>query len=477
MRNWLARAFRCDLRSLAALRIALGLLVLADLALRLPWLAVYHTDAGAWPRAAAWADARGLWSLHFLGGSTEFAAGMLALSAAAAFALLLGWRTRVATAVSWLLLLSLHHRNGLILNGGDRMLALLLLWGMFLPLGARWSLDARRTHAPAGSAASVATAALLVQVALIYIFNALYKTGDPWQKDGTAIAEALQLETYATSLGHHLLGFPGLLHSSTRVIWWLELLGPLMAFLPWRNGTARLLAAGIFMSFHAALFCTLRLGLFPLVGIAAWLPFLPGGFWDFFRRQKHGEPAPRPIALEGIAGGCLTIVILWNLCEFYKVKLPPFARIAVLTLGLEQRWSLFAPAPPRTEGWLVAVLECADGNEYDALTGAEVDWTRPANLSDRLGSANWRLFLRGVRDPQHPQRIHWLADWLVRKWERQAPEKRVQRIRIHYLWEWLAARQSPPDNWLVYENPPGPLTAQLQLRAPAPRPPLEASEN
>ncbi len=64
------------------------------------------------------------------------------------------------------------------------------------------------------------------------------------------------------------------------------------------------------------------------------------------------------------------------------------------------------------------MLECNDGNEYDALTGAEVDWTRPANLGDPIGSANWRLFLRGIRNSQHPQRIHWLADWLVRKRER-----------------------------------------------------------
>ncbi len=477
MRNWLARAFQCDLRSLAALRIALGLLVLADIALRLPWLAVYHTDAGAWPRVAAWADSRGLWSLHHLGGSAEFVATMFAISAVAVVALILGWRTRMASVASWLLLLSLHHRNGLILNGGDRMLALLLLWGIFLPLGARWSLDARRTGARAGFTSSVSTAALLVQVALIYLFNALYKTGDPWQKDGTAIAEVLQLETYATPLGRYLLGFPGLLRVSTRAVWWLELLGPLLPFLPWRNGAARLLAVGLFVGFHGVLFCTMRLSLFPIIGIAAWLPFLPAGFWDFFRREKPSEPAVRSGVMDALAGCCLAIVLLWNVLEFCKVKPPAFTRMAVYAVGLEQHWSLFAPAPPRTEGWLVAVLECADGKEYDGFTGGEVDWARPVNLSDRLDSASWRLFLRSIRDAQHPERIHWLADWLVREWEHRAPENRVQRIRIHYLWEWLATRQSPPDNWLVYENPPGPITAQLQLRAPAPKPPTEKSDN
>ena len=55
--------------------------------------------------------------------------------------LVLGWKTRFATIASWVLLLSLQNRNTMILSGEDNLALLLLFWGMFLPLGARYSVD------------------------------------------------------------------------------------------------------------------------------------------------------------------------------------------------------------------------------------------------------------------------------------------------------------------------------------------------
>src|SRR5262245_25750688 len=100
-RDWGVRSFGCDLRSLAALRIALGLLLLAGLALRLPEFYAHYTDAGAWPIAAARQDAPQAWSLYFFHGSATYAGVLFSISALAAGALLLGWFTRTATIVSW----------------------------------------------------------------------------------------------------------------------------------------------------------------------------------------------------------------------------------------------------------------------------------------------------------------------------------------------------------------------------------------
>jgi hypothetical protein len=130
-----------DLRSLAALRVALALLLLCDLATRAPWLRLHHSDEGVWPRGVA--DAPWHFSLYRLGGLGT-ASVLHAVAALCALLLLAGWRTRLATAASWLLLVSLQVANPLLTNNGDILLRMLLLWGMFLPLGARWSLDARR---------------------------------------------------------------------------------------------------------------------------------------------------------------------------------------------------------------------------------------------------------------------------------------------------------------------------------------------
>jgi hypothetical protein len=52
-RAWIDEAFGADLRSLAALRIVLALVVLADLAGRAANLTAHYTDDGVLPRRAA----------------------------------------------------------------------------------------------------------------------------------------------------------------------------------------------------------------------------------------------------------------------------------------------------------------------------------------------------------------------------------------------------------------------------------------
>ena len=55
---------------------------------------------------------------------------------------MIGYRARLATIACWFLVMSIHNRNPMILSAGDILLRLLLFWAMFLPLGARYSVDA-----------------------------------------------------------------------------------------------------------------------------------------------------------------------------------------------------------------------------------------------------------------------------------------------------------------------------------------------
>jgi hypothetical protein len=457
----LARIFACDLRSLAALRIALGLLLLADLTWRIPYFSTWYSEAGAWPIASARSDRPHAWSLYFLSGSTAWTIALLITSTASALALLLGWKTRVATVLCWILLVSLQARNELPLNAGDTVLRLLLFWGAFLPLGSCWSADARR-HPRAGQTTSVATAALLVQVALIYVFNALYKTGASWA-GGTAIAKSLSQETYATSLGEYLLQWPALLSAGTHATWWLELCAPVLVFLPWRPTVFRTVIPLAMMAFHLGLFLTLRIGLFPIICMAAWLPFLPPAFWDRLRLRTTGEPPARtPIAVQISCAVLLAALLTVNILPYAKIKPPDWFRRSVVALRLEQRWSLFAPDLPTSEGWMIVVVESDEGTEYNALTGDPVDWTRPANLRQSIPTAQWRKFLAAVRSQRYPERVRQFAAWAARQWQQQNPDREMRRVRVHYLWEYLAKRTNPPEHWFIYEKPPGPL---LQRKA------------
>ena len=135
------RVFGVDVRSLAVFRMGLSLVVLGDLADRARHLTLLYTDFGVLPRAAALAffSADTHLSLHMMSGLFWAQAALFILAACAALALLVGYRSRLATALSWALLVSLQMRNWPILHGGDALLRMLLFWSMFLPMGATYS--------------------------------------------------------------------------------------------------------------------------------------------------------------------------------------------------------------------------------------------------------------------------------------------------------------------------------------------------
>ena len=75
-------------------------------------------------------------------GQAYWSAVLFALGSLAGMAMVFGYRTRLATVVGWVLFVSAVNRNPMVEVGADVLLRQLLFWAMFLPLGAKWSLDA-----------------------------------------------------------------------------------------------------------------------------------------------------------------------------------------------------------------------------------------------------------------------------------------------------------------------------------------------
>ncbi len=94
----LSELFAIDLRSLAALRIGLGFVLLFDLAFRARFLSVLYTNEGVFPMTG-----RQWMCVHSWAGSTAYEGALFILAAAAAVCLLLGWFTRVAVPLCWFL--------------------------------------------------------------------------------------------------------------------------------------------------------------------------------------------------------------------------------------------------------------------------------------------------------------------------------------------------------------------------------------
>ncbi len=292
--------FGIDLRTLALFRVLLSLWILVDLSMRARDLVAHYTDAGVMPRNVQieylYATT---WSLHLGNGSAWFQALLFIAAGLVALALLAGWRTRLMTVLSWALLLSLQNRNTFILSGEDNLALILLFWAMFLPLGARYSIDAallRRPYEPNHTYCTVATAALLLQGMSMYFFSALLKTHPIWTHDGTAVYYALQLDYLVTPFALWFRQFEGLLTGLTFYVYVLELVGPILIFSPLFHRTFRTLLMLAFITMHLGFALFLEIGFFPFISIIMNLTFMPGWMWDRLARLLPAR-TERPVVM------------------------------------------------------------------------------------------------------------------------------------------------------------------------------------
>ncbi len=410
------KIFGIDLRSLALFRVGLGSILLADIAMRARDLEAHYTDLGVVPRFLV-TDAP---SAHLLTGTVTGEAILFAAAALFALFVIAGYRTRLSVAVSWLLLVSVQNRNWLVGWGQDDLLRLCLFWAMFLPLGERKE---------GGRHLSVATAALLLQVAMMYWTTALLKTSPEWRSDGTAIYFALGNEQVTSAWGQWLRHFPALLKPLTISVWYFELLGLFFLFAPWAR--VRLAAIVGFFALQLGLFTFMSLGFFPIISSIALLPFIPSEAWGPLERTT------RSLRLSNaLAGFFLAYVTCLNLSAVTGV--PFMARLDRLTqlFRLDQDWFLFAPRPYAVDGWIVIPGLLADSTDVDVYHRKEipVSWDKPAIVSasyadDRWASFLWRLVERGNSDF-----THWYAEYLCRTWNQdRVGMNRLAAFRIFFV--------------------------------------------
>ncbi|WP_435181891.1 HTTM domain-containing protein [Halorussus sp. AFM4] len=481
-RTGLARRFGVDARALAALRVALGLLLLVDLALRSRDLVAFYTDAGVLPRAVLREQFGAIASLsiHALSGSAWFQAGLFLLAGAAAAALAAGYRTRLATAVSFVLLVSLHARNPVLLNGGDSLLRRLLFWGLFLPLGRRWSVDALRAgrEPSAGGdgarpdrVAGIASAALLLQVVIVYTANALFKLrGDLWV-EGEAILYVFGLDQLTTGLGDLLATYPTALRAFDRL--WLGLLITSVG-LVLLTGWARAAFAGLFAGMHLGMALTMQITVFPLISIAALLAFLPPVLWDAAAaRVRESGVGRRVIAADVPAGidrllperrigappaaiarwarrarppvvaGLLALVLLWNAATLGYVAMPDAVSESVDPE--EYRWDMFAPEPRTTDGWYVVPGELASGERVDVFHRRPVRWSEPPDVAGSYRNVRWFKYMMDLRASAGAPIRPAFADYLCRQWN-ATHTVGVERLGLYYVEQPVRLEGPEPTN-------------------------------
>ena len=466
--------FQVDLRALAAFRIGIGLVLIWDLIVRSFDLSAHYTDDGVLPRTAlidTYLSLRPYLSLHILNGTLLFEAVLFVVAGLFALSLIVGYRTRLASIACWFLTCSLHARNPLVVHGGDDILRMLLFWAMFVPVGARWSVDhARRAEidTEATTLCSWGSAGLLLQLCSMYVFSGVLKSHPSWRSEGTAVFLALSIDQFATPIAHALLPYHGLLKVMTFGALALEMAGPFIALFSFTSARNRTLIVGAFVGFHIGLGLCLELGIFPAVCICGWLAFLPKPVWDKLERKIERArntldlAAPRfvvqtairllarvprkPLRIrEGriaaaVAGLYLFYILMWNIrtCNFDRVEhvfprwLNPIGEVS----RVDQYWNLFAPYPSLDHGWYVLDAHLRDGDEVDLMTGKPVSWERPRLISATYKNERWRKYLMNLWTGQFASHRPYYAQYLQRTWNEHHPAaKQVKRLEMTFVLE------------------------------------------
>lgn len=215
-----------------------------------------------------------------------------------AIAFVLGWRTRLVTALNYVFWVSLHRRYAVLWDGGDNVMHLVLVYALFADLGAHASVDAarRRGRPVDGDAAKLAAIAhnaamlaIALQISLVYGIAGLTKVqGETW-RNGTALYYALRAGEFT---------LPGWSEHIYRSAWLLTLLGyatvafqvsfPFLLFMGRRT---RALAVVCGLAFHVGIAFFMGLVTFATFLVAVDLTLL-----DDAEYRALGEIAARAAA-------------------------------------------------------------------------------------------------------------------------------------------------------------------------------------
>jgi hypothetical protein len=462
--RWWQTMLALDLRSLALFRIGLGLFTTGDILHRSADIRTLYRDGGAMPRSAVSGEFANPWhwSFHLVSDALWWQVALFAICALAGLAMAAGYRTRMATLICWLLSVSIQNRNEIALDGGDMVQRLLLFWSLFVPLGAVWSVDAIRLRGAAPTARSwifsPGSAGLTIQMASIFFFAALLKTGDSWRKNFDAVWYALHWDVYATPIGIWLRQFPDLLRGLTIGTMILEGLFPLLLFIP--SAPLRVFVLVSLMLFHVGFVVAMKLFMFAAIMILGWLALMPGWLWDrvglplvlnpkWSRRmealserlpggQGWSPAGPWLRGTQVVALLCLLYIMGWNLRQVlpgleraFPAELNPIAS----TLRIDQYWIMFAPNPVTSSGWIVAPGKLADGRVVDVFRGgAPLDWSRPAHVADTYINRRWRRYLWTITKREAEAYRKYFAGYLCREWDRHHDEL-LESVDIVFMQE------------------------------------------
>lgn len=263
-----------DTSSLELFRIGFGLLALAWTATLFPNLPAFYGQNGILPDIPT--GTPGEWSVLDFSNSPVLLVTVFVVTLAAAFAVTVGFHTRIAAIMLWVGIVSLEQRNGLVTNSGDGVVRSLAFLLALSPAGAALSLD-RLRRAPEQfwefpGRAPWALRLIQIQISIGYLFAVMGKFAtDPW-REGTAVAYALRIDDVHRLVTPAFIAqsatITGLLTYGTLLI---ELSLAVLIWIPRLRPWVLLLG----VSLHLGIDSSIMVGFFSYAMLVSYLCFIP----------------------------------------------------------------------------------------------------------------------------------------------------------------------------------------------------------
>ncbi len=453
----LKQCYGLDIRALSLMRIAIALVLLIDLAIRATSLTAHYTKTGVVPfnpiELSFWKS--GYFSLFQFNDSYGFALMLFIATALIYLFLLAGCKTKLVSFLAWFMLTSLQNRNTLILQGGDDLLRLILFWGMFLPWGNFYSVDA--TKPKKKTTLSVATLAYILLLFSVYFFTGLLKDSPEWNSEGTALHYALSLDQMTWPLGKMLLPHSTLLKYLTVFIRWFEMLIPFLLFIPFKNAYFRLIFILCITTLHLAICSTLYVGLFYLIGITTLIGLLPSSIMNRFDKLIHRKEVHTKhihhnksflaklstnyyfnVILNSFLSFCLALCMIWNISTINGSGLAVSDRFNGFgyALRFNQSWGMFAPTVFKDDGWYIFLGITKDSLKIDLnRNGAKIDYAKPTNILALIKDDRWRKYQENYLFTYNAFIRPYYCNYLLSNWNKIHPDKEITSLKIIYMKE------------------------------------------
>ena len=428
MGDLLKRVFSLDVRSIALMRIAAAAILLWDTCDRMRHLADHYFSDSAIPFEIVeeYYKFFPTWSLHLLSDSNTYQTSLFILQAIAACFLLVGYHSRIAAGICWILFASVLARVPPLLTGGDMLLCSLLFFLALLPCSKCLSVHSK-FKAPAGSVYSFATAALLLQFVVMYTVTGIMKINSEWL-DGTALMIILSDTGLAKPIGLWLTNFPTILMALTWGSLMLELSAQVLLLSPYKTNQIRTVGVISFIGLHIGIFLTIEVLVFSIISIAGLLSLIPSSWWNYkplskLTTAKITSALPVPTVFPKISNA----IAAWGLFVFltvaatslftYTTKIYISDKISHVAhqFRFDQRWEMFTQ-PYGLCYRFVAEVRTADERFVDILRSSEERSNREAVPQDtiKFKSSRWLLLYRQMVSNQYYQQRIPTAEHLLK---------------------------------------------------------------